>query len=415
MQGKDITKSTFMQLIDEISDKELLKQLRKRLGLDSYVKKLKADILLPLIVLAQLRQYTSLQEISSSLNDKAVSSAVGLDSIHSSTISRRLASLPTEALETLFINLKNRCIAKIGLNATDRLFKRLHLIDSTTISLCITRYQWADFRETAAGIKAHLRVKVHGDCIIPDVIVMTPARPSDKTQMDAMVIEKADAINVFDRAYLDYQKFDLYCENRVFFVTRLKGNAAVKTMVELDVKAGSPIKSDSIVVLGKGPKQMEHPLRLLETEDTQGNPIRILTNVTDLTAEEIGDVYRYRWKIELFFKWLKQNLTIKHFYGQSGQAVENQLYIALITHCLLNMFKADSGYTDTLLELKRMLLSCLHSSFDDFLKRLRRSPSRGSRGRRKPKHDLIFEHTYAQAMAEDTGFFYDTTYDPIIL
>ena len=415
MQGKDITKSTFMQLIEEISDKELLEQMCKKLGLDSYVKKLKVDILLPLIVLAQLRQYTSLQEISSCLNDEAISGSLGLDSIHGSTISRRLASLPTEALETLFINLKNRCIAKIGLNAANRLFDRLHLIDSTTISLSVSRYKWADFRTTTAGIKAHLRVKIHEDGVIPDVIVMTPARPSDKTQMDAMVIEKADAINVFDRAYLDYGKFDLYCEDRVLFVTRLKGNATVETKLELDVKAGSPIKSDSIVVLGKGSKKMKHPLRLLETEDTQGNPIRILTNVTDLTAEEIGDVYRHRWKIELFFKWLKQNLTIKHFFGQSGQAVENQLYISLITYCLLSMIKADSGSSDTLLELKRMLLACLHSSFDDFMKRLRRNPSRSSRGRRIPKHNLIFEHTYAQAMAGDTDFFYDTTYDPIVL
>lgn len=70
---------------------------------------------------------------------------------------------------------------------------------------------------------------------------------------------------------------------------------------------------------------MEHPLRLLETVDTEGKPIRILTNVTDLTAEEIGDVYRYRWQIELFFKWIKQHLTVKHFFGQSHQAVENQL------------------------------------------------------------------------------------------
>ncbi|NLK09163.1 MAG: IS4 family transposase [Firmicutes bacterium] len=415
MQVKDTTRSTFVQLIGEITDKELFEKLRKLLGLDYYVKKLKADILLPLMILAQLRRYSSLKEISSCLDDDAISKALGLDSIHGSTISRRLAALPTEALETLFIELKNKCIAKIGLNAANRLFSRLHLIDSTTISLCVTRYNWADFRETMAGIKAHLGVKVHEDGVIPDVMVMTPARPSDKTQMDAMVIEKADAINVFDRAYLDYQKFDSYCENRVLFVTRLKGNAAVETKVELDVKAGSPIKSDSIVVLGSGPKRMKHPLRLLETEDTQGNLIRILTNVTDLTAKEIGDVYRYRWKIELFFKWLKQNLTIKHFFGQSDQAVRNQLYIALITYCLLGMIRAESGCTQTLLELKRMLVACLHSSFEDFLKRLLRKPSRSSRGRRKPRHDLIFGQTYMQAMAGDTDLFYDVTYDPVIL
>lgn len=415
MQGKDTTKSTLNQLIEQFSDEELLKWLRRQFGVDRYVKKLKVDKLLALIVLAQLRQYKGLREISSCLDDEGISKEVGLKSIHASTISRRLASLPTEALETLFMGLKTRCIAKVGLTATESLLKRLHLIDSSTISMCVTRYKWAEFRKTKGGIKAHLRLRMHEEGVIPDKMVMTPAKPSDRTQMDAMVTEDENAINVFDRGYIDYGKFDLYCEKRILFVTRLKENAIAQIMVKLDVKADSPIKSDSIVTLGQGQKRMRHPLRLIETEDTQGNPIRILTNVSDLSAEEIGDIYRHRWRIELFFKWIKQHLKVKHFYGESDQAVENQLYIALITFCLLSSIKADNGYDGSLLELKRLLVACLHSSFVDFLKKLRRKPLRTSRGRRILKHDLIFEHTYEQAMAENLDFLYDTTYDPIIL
>ncbi len=167
--------------------------------------------------------------------------------------------------------------------------------------------------------------------------------------------------------------------------------------------------------LAKNNKRMKHPLRLIETEDTEGNPIKILTNVTDLTAIELADAYRHRWKIELFFKWIKQHLKVKHFFGTSDQAVENQLYIALITFCVLLKLQKDSGYTGTLLELTRMLLACLHGSFSDFLAKLLRKPVRSSRGRRICNHDLIFEYTYEQVMTEDIEFLYDSTYNPIIL
>lgn len=415
MQGKDTTKSTLNQLARKIANEELVNFVKTQLGVDRYTKKLEFGKFLVLMILAQLRQCKGLREISSYLEDRDVSKTIGLESIHASSLSRRLADLPAEALRHLFFNLKNRCIAQKGLNFSNRIFGRLHLIDSTTISLCLRRYGWANFRKTKSGIKAHLRVVVHEDGVLADKLVMTEARPSDKTQMDALVVEDADAINVFDRAYLDYKKFDLYCEKNVRFVTRLKANAIVEHEVSLPLSADSVIKSDSIVTLGNGKKRMEHPLRLLEKVDTEGKPIRILTNVTDLTAEEIGDVYRYRWQIELFFKWIKQHLTVKHFFGQSHQAVENQLFIALITHCLLGMLREESGCSKPFLELKRLVLACLHCPYEDFLKRLHRKPSRHSKGRRKLQHDLIFEHTYEHVMAGDTDFLHDTTYDPIIL
>ena len=416
MQGKDTTKSTFNQLLEELSNLELFNRICKELNIDKHVKKLTLDKLVALIVLALLRRYKGLREISSCLNDKKISKALNLNSIHASTISRRLASLPTEVLEKLFVGLRNEHIAKFGLNATNRLLGRLHLIDSSTISLCVSKYRWAEFRETKGGIKLHLRLRVHDDFGIPEKMVMTPAKPADRTQMDALVlVEKRDAINVFDRGYFDYKQFDHYCENRILFITRLKGNAIIDVMTELDVSPKSAIKRDAIVFLGKNNQRMKHPLRLIETEDTEGNPIRIITNVTDLSAEEIADAYRHRWKIELFFKWIKQHLEVKHFFGTSDQAVENQLYIALITFTMLTKLKGDSGYKGTLLEFTRMLLACLHGPFSDFLAKLLKKPPRSSRGRRVFNHDLIFKHTYEQVMAENIDFLYDTTYDPIIL
>lgn len=142
-------------------------------------------------------------------------------------------------------------------------------------------------------------------------------------------------INVFDRGCLDYKQFDQYCDNQILFVTRLKENAIIKEMTELNVNPENPIKRDAIVFLGKNNQRMKHPLRLIETEDTEGNLFRILTNVTDFTAVELADVYRHRWKNELFFKWIKHHLKVKHFFGTGDQAIENQFYIALITFCVL--------------------------------------------------------------------------------
>ena len=127
---------------------------------------------------------------------------------------------------------------------------------------------------------------------------MLPAKKADKTQMDDLVVEEKGAFNVFDRAYLDYKKFDDYCENGILFASRLKKNALVEVIKELPVIPGSKIKKDRIVILGKdGFTKMHRPLRCIETEDLEGNQIIIITNDFKISAEEIGDIYRYRWQI----------------------------------------------------------------------------------------------------------------------
>ncbi|MEW6173427.1 MAG: transposase [Bacillota bacterium] len=130
--------------------------------------------------------------------------------------------------------------------------------------------------------------------------------------MDALLIEESDAVNVFDRAYLDYRKFDSYCENGTLFVTRSKGNAIIEILQELPVDPNSPIEQDCIVYLGnKYTYKMKHPLRMIVTKDTEGNPVVIFTNNFRLSVGQIGDIYRYRWQIEIFFKRLKQHLFYK--------------------------------------------------------------------------------------------------------
>jgi IS4 transposase len=233
--------------------------------------------------------------------------------------------------------------------------------------------------------------------------------------MDNLVVEDQGAINIFDRGYIDYKKFDDYCENGIRFVTRLKANALTTVQQELQIAPGSAIKRDCVVILGGPFTKMKHPVRLIETTDTEGNPVTIVTNALAMDAEEISELYRYRWQIEIFFKWLKQNLHVKHMYGLSKQAVENQLYIALVTYCLLMIIKLISGYNGPLLTIKRFLRVSLYEPVESFFSKLTHKRKRTSKGRRRLDHEKVFQHTLRQVMEGNVDFLDNLTYDPVIL
>jgi hypothetical protein len=415
MQDKDTTKSTFIQLFKPVLSKKFFQRL-KELNVDKYVKKLKTTQLIGLLSLAQIEQQRGLRDISNSLNNDELSKAINLESISASQVSRRLRNLPTAVIQELFDLLNLEVGKKIGFEKIRNVLGKINLIDSSTISMCVSRYPWAEFRKTKSGVKLHLRLRFSENGVAPAKAIVTPARPADKTQMDDLVVEEKDALNVFDRAYVDYKKFDNYCEKGIRFVTRLKENAIVNIVQEIPLEPESPVKKEYIVYLGaEGINKMQHPLRLLKTIDTQGKEILILTNDFTLDAGQIGDIYRNRWQIEIFFKWIKQHLRVKHFYGLSRQAVENQLLIALITYCLLVLVKFKTGYRGPLLTIKRFLHTCLYDSFETFVRKLCREPRHRSKGRRKIDHDKIYQETVRQVMDNESELLYDTTYDPVIL
>jgi hypothetical protein len=415
MPDKDIMKSTFFQYFKPIISSLFCKTL-KSFGVDRYVKKLTTQQLIQILVYAQLEQHRGLRDISNSLNDDDFSQFLNLSPISASQISHRLRILPSKVPQILFKQVTLLAGQQIGFNRVRRELGQINLIDSSTISLCLSQYPWATFRKTKGGVKLHLRLQFMGEMCLPKEVVITPAKPSDKTQMDALVVTDTDALNVFDRGYLDYKKFDIYCQKNIRFVTRLKSNAIIEVVKELPIKSNSLIKKDQIVYLGKAHlTKMKHALRLIEVEDTQGNPIIIITNDFNLRAEEIGDIYRYRWQIELFFKWIKQHLKVKHFYGLSPQAVENQLLIALITYCLLTLLKLKTGYKGSLLALKRLLHTCFYEPFTLFVQKLFGQRQRKSKGRRRLNHELIYQITERQVIAGEADFLNDLLYDPVIL
>jgi hypothetical protein len=412
MYGKDTTKSTFDQLFEAVTS---FTQNLKNREVDKYIKKFTLLKFILLMSFAQLNQLKSLRDISSTLDEEKLSESLELISISAAQISRKLRADRLEAIQALFAEMIHQVGINQGFQRIRQELGQLYLIDSTVISLCFSQYRWADFRKTKSGIKLHTRIKLLDDNILPDKAVMTVARKADRTQMDELVVEEKDAFNVFDRAYLDYEKFDYYCEQNIRFASRLKSNALVKTLEEYPLGEGTLI-SDSKVILGKkNLTQMKNALRIIKTTDSQGKIITIVTNDFSLSAQEIADIYRYRWQIEVFFKWIKQHLHVKHFFGTGEQAVELQLYIALITYCLLTLIRQKTGYTGTLLALKRCLCACLYEPFPCFVKKLYGKGKRQSRGRRKVDYESIYQETIKQVIAGEADHLDDLTYDPVVL
>ncbi|WP_240420280.1 IS4 family transposase [Paenibacillus periandrae] len=246
--------------------------------------------------------------------------------ISAAQLCRKHNQVDSSLLEQIFADLVARILKDASSTKHRNDFK---IIDSTTIGLCLQKYKWAVFRKTKAGIKVHLRlVFISENDVIPEEAVVTPAKKNDRTQMDAL-IDEVGATYVFDRGYVDYAAFDRYCDTGVFFVSRLKKNAGIRPIHAFKLPVESKVISDQMVYVGTPQKRMENVVRLVHTTDSEGNLLSIVTNRFDLEADEIGDMYRKRWAIETFFKWMKQHIRIKSFYGTSEQAVMNQVWISL--------------------------------------------------------------------------------------
>ena len=192
----------------------------------------------------------------------------------------------------------------------------------------------------------------------PDQVVLTNAVEHDRGQLEVLIDDKA-CMYVFDRGYLDYERFDRMTDDRYFFVSRLRKNAVVRVLDTFSLPTDSKVLSDEMVVIGTTQNRAENMFRRLKLFDTKGNELTLITNRFDLDADEIAEIYRSRWAIELFFKWMKQHLSIKKFYGHSEQAVHNQIYIAMMVYCLNVLAKLSTSSERTYLQISRFLKASL--------------------------------------------------------
>lgn len=400
---KDTTKSTFDEVLKYFPFEKFY-SLIKEVGADRYIKKLFVIKLLYIMFIAQITQAESLRALAKKIKGNTdLQDSIKLDSISFSQLSRRLGKINSDTWGTAFSQVVRVVIQKTNhLDAIPQA-DRIHIIDASTITLCLSSYRWADYRKTKAGVKIHQCLVYQDGYSYPDRAILTTARNSDKSQLDELLITDPNALYVFDRGYVDYKKWDEYCEAGIRFVTRIKDSFTINIIDEKPVDGTN--MTESTVILGSKKTMMRNKLRLVHTVDTKGSPVVILTNDFNIGAKEISEIYRRRWKVELFFKWIKQHLKVKNFYGKSANAVYNQIWMALITYCLLLLLtRVNLKAKKSMLEIQRLLKETIFKPFDDFLEILQKQPTRTSRGRRKNNPEEQFEQLLRQVECGDILF-----------
>jgi len=230
-----------------------------------------------------------------------------------------------------------------------------YALDSTTIDLCLSLFPWASFRKQKGAIKLHTEMDLRGS--IPCVIRITHGKVHDVTFLDQLVLEPA-AFYVMDRGYIDFARLYRFTQSMAFFVTRAKGNLDYTRRSSHSIDPATGLRSDQIILL-RGPKTSQlypDPLRRISFFDIQNHRRLIfLTNNFVLPALTIALLFKRRWKIELFFKWIKQNLRIKTFYGTSENAVKTQIWIAISVYVLVAIIKKKLRIERTLNEILQVL------------------------------------------------------------
>jgi len=215
----------------------------------------------------------------------------------------------------------------------------VYALDSSTIDLCLSVFPWARFRKTKSAIKLHTLLDLRGN--IPSFIAVTDGKVHDVNILDVLMPEPG-AIYVMDKAYLDFERLYTLHQSSAFFVTRAKINTALKRLYSKPVDKSTGIRCDQIVVLTGFYTKKDYPDKLRRVkffDPDKGKRLVFLTNQFSFSAETIAALYKCRWQVELFFKWIKQHLRIKAFYGTSENAVKTQIWIAISVYVLVAIIK----------------------------------------------------------------------------
>jgi len=311
------------------------------------------------LLFAQAGQKDSLREIETSLRvHQAKWYHIGLDNIRRSTLSDAMNRRSYEIFEGIFDKLLERC-RSVTPKHKFRFKNPLYSLDATTIELCLSIFPWARFRQRKGAIKLHYLFDQSGS--LPAFMTMTDGKchelrvAKEDEKLDFALLP--DSILSIDRAYLDFDWFWTLNQRRVYFVIRLKKNAVFELVGQHQELTHKTVVRDDKVIL-TGPKsrvKYADQLRVvgiyLEEEDQY---IEFLTNNFTLSAKTIADIYKARWNIELFFKWIKQNLKIKSFLGTSPNAVLTQIWVAMCYYLILSYIKYQTKFAHSITELSRM-------------------------------------------------------------
>jgi len=308
------------------------------------------------MLFCQLGRAHSLREITGGLRScEGKLKHLGITAPSRSTLAYANEHRPWELYQQVFFSLLQRCRdQKIG-KKKFRFKNKLMSLDSSTIDLCLSMYDWAKFRRTKGAVKLHLVLDHDG--YLPSYAVITDGKVSDVKVAHLLQFDSGTIV-VDDRGYNDYELFGKWTGLGVFFVTRMKDNTLYEVVEKRKVPENRNVLRDEVVRLTglKAAEKCPHLVRRIEMYDPEKDQVFVfLTNHLKLGATTICAIYKDRWKIELFFKALKQNLKIKTFVGTSANAVKIQIWTALIAILVLRYLKLRSQYGWSLSNLVALL------------------------------------------------------------
>lgn len=328
---------------------------------DRYTKKYSAWNELQVLLYAQATQKDSLREVETGLSTHAGAwYHLGIKSVKRSTLADAHARRSHRIFESTFYDLLAHC-TDITPKHRFKFKNPLYALDATMIELCLSLFPWAKYRTTKGALKMHTLLNIRTG--LPEFLRITDGKRADITEArERFNTLEAESIVVFDRGFVDYGWWYALTERNVWFVTRAKDNQCAFVAGQHQKSEHPRCLADERVYIGEFSNQHDYPdaLRRVTWKDEEtGMVYQFITNNFKLAAEQIALMYKNRWQIEIFFKWIKQNLKIKSFLGTSKNAVLSQVWVAMIFYLLLAYIKFQTRFKGSLLELTRMIRETL--------------------------------------------------------
>lgn len=304
---------------------------------------------------AQLTGRVSLRDIESTLaSQQHIKYHLGSGSVKRSTLSRANQHLSFSFYEELFGKLYARCQSGSPSHKF-RFKKKLFSLDASLLDVSMKVFPHAEYNRMKAAYKLH--VGLDHDGLIPAFVAVTDGKIGDQTQAKRMDFP-AGSVVVFDKGYADYTWHNQLTSKGIFWVTRIRGNAKYRVLERRTVNKSQGITSDQIIkyTSDRSSKNNLRPVRRVGFYDAQADKHYVfITNHLDWSAKTIADIYQQRWQVELFFKWIKQNLKIKAFIGNTDNAVMTQVFVALCVYLILAYLKFQGRIRQSLQQMSRII------------------------------------------------------------
>ena len=350
--------TVFASLLRHISRSEFQSAI-SRYNADFRTRTLKCWDFFKTLLYAQITGCFSVREIETSMKvNRNRLYHTGLTQVKRSTFCDALEKRNNGLFLSVFHEVANKAQA-IAFKTKKKFKSPFRIIDMTTIPLCLAKYNWAKYRKAKGAVKLHL--SLDGDNFIPINAYLTDGTIHEKNRMGHLT-DESGVIYAMDRGYVDYKSLYRIDLNDSVFVTRMKNNCAYKRVGSNFHKADSPIISDVLIVLTGPVTKNNYPKQLRKIKykvPETGKIYEFLTNDFKCDAQEIAEIYKGRWEVELYFKWIKQHLKLKSFYGTSLNAVSSQIWVALILTILMWIARIIDGITWTANELLIMIRAAI--------------------------------------------------------